>query len=87
MAIPGPAQEVAIAVVTCEEACWVRLLDKGTGELFAECPVPKDQPLVTVRVAGRPSSPATPRGSSVQRDSEASIAQAQQRRQCNHARL
>ena len=42
------SQEVAIAVVTCEEACWVRLLDKGTGELFAECPVPTDQPLVTV---------------------------------------
>ena len=41
-------QEVAIMVVTCEAACWVRLLDKESKELFAECPVPTDQPLVTV---------------------------------------
>ena len=43
-------QEVAITVVTCEEACWVRLLVKETGELFAECPVPTLKPLVTVRI-------------------------------------
>ena len=40
-------------MVTCEEACWVRLLVKETGELFAECPVPPGQPLVTVRGTGR----------------------------------
>lgn len=40
--------EVRVTVVSCQEACWVRLLDKESGELFAECPIPKSQPLVTV---------------------------------------
>lgn len=40
--------EVAVAVVSRQEECWVRLLDKDSGELFAECPIPKSQPLVTV---------------------------------------
>lgn len=48
-AVRRSTQEVAITVVTCEEACWVRLLVKDTGELFAECPVPPGKPLVTVR--------------------------------------
>lgn len=43
------AQEVSCAVVTCGEDCKIRLCAEGTGELFAECPVPKDQPLTTVR--------------------------------------
>ena len=35
-------------MVTCGDDCVVRLTAEGTGELFAECPVPKDQPLSTV---------------------------------------
>ncbi len=42
------AQEVSCAVVTCGNDCKIRLCAEGTGELFAECPVPKDQPLTTV---------------------------------------
>ena len=45
--IPAP-QEVAVAVVSRQEECWVRLMDKASGELFAECPIPRGQPLVTV---------------------------------------
>ncbi|KAK9841047.1 hypothetical protein WJX81_007611 [Elliptochloris bilobata] len=40
-------QEVRCAVVTCGDDCIIRLTAEGTGELFAECPVPKDQPLTT----------------------------------------
>lgn len=36
-------------MVTRGDECVVRLTAEGTGELFAECPVPKDQPLTTVR--------------------------------------
>ena len=35
-------------MVTCGDDCTVRLTVEGTGELFAECPVPKEQPLSTV---------------------------------------
>ena len=35
-------------MVTRGDDCVVRLTAEGTGELFAECPVPKDQPLTTV---------------------------------------
>ena len=41
-------KEVRCAVVTRGDECVVRLTAEGTGELFAECPVPKDQPLTTV---------------------------------------
>lgn len=41
-------QEVSAAVVTSGDDCWVRLFDKASGELFAECPLPQDKPLVTV---------------------------------------
>ena len=41
-------KEVSCAVVTRGDDCVVRLTAEGTGELFAECPVPKDQPLTTV---------------------------------------
>lgn len=41
-------QEVSAAVVACGDECWVRLFDKATGELFAECPVPQDKPIITV---------------------------------------
>ena len=43
-----PAQEVSVAVVSRQDECWVRLLDKATGDLFAECPIPQNAPLVTV---------------------------------------
>lgn len=44
----GP-QEVSAAVVTCGDDCWVRLFEKASGELFAECPLPLDKPLVSVK--------------------------------------
>ncbi len=39
-------------MVSCQDECWVRLFDKATGELFAECPIPQDRPLVTVGAGG-----------------------------------
>lgn len=42
-------QEVSVRVVSQDEACFIRLADQKTGELFAECPVPTDAPLITVR--------------------------------------
>ena len=42
-------QEVSAAVVTCGDDCWVRLFEKASGELFAECPLPLDKPLISVR--------------------------------------
>jgi hypothetical protein len=36
-------------VVTCGDDCWVRLFEKASGELFAECPLPLDKPLISVR--------------------------------------
>ncbi|KAK9788599.1 hypothetical protein WJX73_010633 [Symbiochloris irregularis] len=41
-------QAVAVHVVTCGEDCYIRLLDMKTGDLFAECPVPSNVPLITV---------------------------------------
>ena len=35
-------------MVTCGDECWVRLFDKASSELFAECPIPLDKPLITV---------------------------------------
>jgi hypothetical protein len=35
-------------VVTRGDDCTVRLAVEGTGDLFAECPVPKEQPMSTV---------------------------------------
>ena len=49
-----PRKEVRCAVVTCGDDCTVRLTAEGTGELFAECPVPRDQPLTTVRTVALP---------------------------------
>jgi hypothetical protein len=43
-------QEVSAAVVTCGDECWVRLFDKASSELFAECPIPLDKPLITVKL-------------------------------------
>ena len=35
-------------MVTCGDDCWVRLFEKASGELFAECPLPLDKPLISV---------------------------------------
>ncbi|KAL4430811.1 hypothetical protein ABPG75_006067 [Micractinium tetrahymenae] len=38
---------VALRVVQSDDDAFIRLLEDKTGELFAECPVPTDKPLVT----------------------------------------
>ncbi|CAK0785505.1 hypothetical protein CVIRNUC_008715 [Coccomyxa viridis] len=43
--VDNPMQEVACTVVTCGNDCWVRLTDKESGDLFAECPIVREKPL------------------------------------------
>ena len=37
-------------MVSKHDECWVRLFDKASGELFAECPIPQNVPIITVRL-------------------------------------